>query len=58
MISNGQANSALHAVQFTKHPFCFDLLIVLREEKLCTSGEPDHCTENIAFRRPYTRMVF
>jgi hypothetical protein len=34
MISNGQANSALHAVQFTKHPICFDLLIVLREEKL------------------------
>jgi hypothetical protein len=39
MISNGQANSALHAVQFTKHPFCFDLLIVLREEKLSVPVE-------------------
>jgi hypothetical protein len=39
MISNDQANSALHAVQFTKHPFCFDLLIVLREEKLSVPVE-------------------
>jgi hypothetical protein len=62
MISNGQANSALHAalhaVQFTKHPFCFDLLIALREEKLSVPVESLTTVQNIAFRRSYTKMVF
>jgi hypothetical protein len=62
MISNGQANSALHAalhaVQFTKHPFCFDLLIALREEKLSVPVESLTTVQKISLSGDHTQKWY